>query len=1084
MIGSQDMAGERHAPTSKTTVLRFVLLAAIGSVASADEIDPLVKASAYGDKTVWSYHGKDPLPWAGFKPKDFGSTKVEFSGQGVRSVGRVPAGGVHPRIFFSPEDLPAIRRRIKEDRGAAEAWKNLLCYANALKLTYDEKADYAQPDWERGNQRTHGRVPVFRVGGYDPKRENYYALLAAGQRPAKTYEKDPPATFFKGASVEALRCLIEDDAAAGKTLAAAVATAVKLEQERRAKDDKPVGPGQPPKPSTPRLACANLGLIYDFLFNFMTPEQRQLVHDELVTISAWSDNYGTFNDAEASRSNWACFNYWVWDLVALHGEPGFNDLKFLGLYRGWRNFYTYSFFDSGAAYEGEGKLLFGLDAAVAMDRIAPEFGLEPLTWHPLPRRYLASFLARSMLPARGSYAVFDILGGMGEGLTTPGDLVVAKYLFPDDKSLDFVYRAHVGDDYRRLPSSLHHIVNEVVTSALFATTFDPALRAEDLGLPLSFVCGQRALAMARSSWDADATFLTMHVRGASGGHPYPDRNGIMLAAEGRPWVTIPRKDIGGWAMNTVLIDGAEQTETTPGRVVDVSDGPLATFMTGDAKYCWDWVWASASKNLAGQPVSRADVAAGTVDTGASWSLVKQSFNDFAWTQTDHELSKRPLATSPSWIAPRGELTPVIRQPNAPVLRAFRTAGLVRGPRPYVLVVDDVQRDPLPTGYDWNLTLPADVVQVSPQAGLGMEGDVILTGTASLDAAGAVKPGQPALLVRVLDCRGERRPIAVAPRENLVLLSLTTRAVAPDFKVLMHAFRMGDPLPTTTWDAGRAAVTVAFPDQTDVLAFSPTPAGRTALSITRDGAAIATLTRPVEPLADPDTDRLTERLRAIPDRLAALEKRGYDPLAQGRFVGGWQFADSAGAAARPLPGSFRGLEPIQPGPLDKPLEGPGGRPALGIGKTALVVPLPAGDPQGKAPFAVAAWVKTKPGAFMGRLFDIEGAFSLGLVQGKLRLTGPSNWLFDNWSAAMLASWTHLALVFDGKQVHTYRNGIPMSSVPVGDRKLRIAGKMRLGGDDAYGDAECAVSGLLFYASALDARAIEDLYLWQKFGPRAP
>lgn len=1062
----------------------FLFLAVvISQTGRADEIDPLVKASAYGDKTVWSYHGKDPLPWSGFKPKDFGSTKVEFDGKGVRSVGRVPAGGVHPRIFFSPEDLPAIRRRIKEDRAAGEAWKNVLCYANAMKLTYDEKADYAQPDWMKGGFHVHGRVPVWRFGGYDPKREDYYRLLAAGQKPPKTYEKDSPATFFKVASVEALRCLIEDDAEAAKTLAAAVTTAVSLEQERRSKEDKPVAPGQPPKPSTPRLACANLGLVYDFLFNWMTPEQRRIVHDELVVISAWSDNYGSFNDAEASRSNWACFNYWVWDLLALHGEPGFNDLKFLGLYRGWRNFYTYSFFDSGAAYEAEGKLLFGLDAAVAMDRIAPEFDLEPLTWHPLPRRYLASFVARSMLPARGSYAVFDILGGMGTGLTTPIDLVVAKYLFPEDRALDFVYRAHVGDDYRNLPSSLHHIVNEVVPAAIFATAYDPGLRVEDLDLPLSFFCGQRALLMARSSWDTDATFFTMHVRGASGGHPYPDRNGIMLAAQGRPWITIPSKDIGGWAMNTVLVDGAEQTETTPGRVVDVSDGPEASFMTGDTKYCWDWVWGSAAKTRDGQPVTAAHVAAGDVDTGASWSLVERSFNDFAWTKSEQPAYRRALKECPSWIAPQGILTPVIRQSNAPVLRSFRTAGLVRGPRPYVILVDDVQRDPLPARYDFNLTLPADVTQVRAPSGLGMEGDIILSGTASLDATGGIKPGEPALLVRVLECRGERLSITVAPRENLVLLSLATRAVAPDFKVLLHAFRMGEPLPTTTWDDAHASVTVVFPEQKDVIGFKSATDGKTAVAITRDGRAIATVDRQAAPLADPDSDRLTSRLRAIPDRLAALEKRAYDPLAEGRFVGGWQFDEPTGVAIQPLPGSFKGLAAIQPREFDRVVEGPGGRHAIGIGKTMLAVPLPAGDPQGKSPFTVAAWLKTKPGAFMGRLIEIEGAFKLELIQGRLRLSGPSNWLFDNWSSSMLASWTHVALVFDGKQVHTYRNGIPMSSVPVRDRKIRIAGGMKLGGDDVYGDAECAVSGLLFYASALAPDAVEDLYLWQKFGAAA-
>jgi RNA polymerase sigma factor (sigma-70 family) len=291
------------------------------------DIDPLVKASVYGDKVVRSYHG-ETMPWAQFKPRSFGSSKIVFNGEGVRPVGKVPAPGVHPRIFFSPEDLPDLRRRLKETRGGQEAYKNLLSFANAMKLTYDDKADYAKPDWVNGGWNMHGRAPLWLMGPMglpNPKRENYYALLVEGKAPEKTFNKDnPPSSFFKLASTEAFRCLIEEDAAAARDLAKAVVTAIRLEQERRAKEDKPVKPGLPPDPSTNRLAASNVGLIYDFIYNWMTPEQRTLVHDELVTLSAWHDNYGTFNNAEASRSNWACFSYWVWDLLAIEGEPGFN----------------------------------------------------------------------------------------------------------------------------------------------------------------------------------------------------------------------------------------------------------------------------------------------------------------------------------------------------------------------------------------------------------------------------------------------------------------------------------------------------------------------------------------------------------------------------------------------------------------------------------------------------------------------------------------------------------------------------------------------------------------------------------------
>ena len=47
-------------------------------------LDPLVKASPYRDKSVWSYHGKDPLPWSLLKLRDFSSSKIIFRFKGVR----------------------------------------------------------------------------------------------------------------------------------------------------------------------------------------------------------------------------------------------------------------------------------------------------------------------------------------------------------------------------------------------------------------------------------------------------------------------------------------------------------------------------------------------------------------------------------------------------------------------------------------------------------------------------------------------------------------------------------------------------------------------------------------------------------------------------------------------------------------------------------------------------------------------------------------------------------------------------------------------------------------------------------------
>jgi len=1064
------------------TTLCAALLALAAKLNAADPtpapippaVDPLVKASPYGDKTVWSYSGKDPLPWTMFHPRDFGSSKIAFSADGVTPVGRVPAPGVHPRIFFSPEDLPAIRQRIKENRGAQEAWKNILSYSHAIKLTYDEKADYAQPDWAAGDWHIHGRtVELHRIGSYG-KREDYFGLLAAGKTPEKTFEKSPSGFYFP-AAIEAFRCLIDNDAQGGQTLAKAVETALKLEQARRAREDKPVAPGQPPKPSTPRYAACNLGLVYDFIFNWLTPEQKKLVHDELVLLSAWADNYGAFNNAEASRSNWATFTYWVWDLMAIEGEPGFNDLKFLGLYRGWRNFFTYSFFDSGADYEAEGKLLFGMDAVVAFDRVAPKYGLDLLSQHPLIRAHYAKFTALSVLPTQDKYAIFDILGSMGGGLCTPQDLVVAHYLYPHDATIDFVYRTTVGDDYRKLPMP-GHSWNNLITCGIFATSHNPAITPKTLNLPLSFFCGQRAMLMTRSSWDTDATMLTMHVRGASGGHPYPDRNGIMLAGQGRTWVTIPGKNAGGWACNTVLIDGAEQNTTTPARVVDYVDGPDATFMTGDAKYCWDWVWKVAGKNKQGADITRADVLQNNVDTGSSWQLLDICFNDFAYTKSDREIYKRPLKFSAHWIAPDGVLSPYLRQVNTPVLRCFRTAGLVRGPHPYVLVVDDVQRDALPARYDWNLTLAPDVVEVKDKK-LGLDGDIILVGKDSLDPSGAIRMGQPALLIRLLACAG-KPAVEIGLHDNVNLLALHTVAAAPDFKVLLHAFRAGDALPKSTWDARHASVALEFPGQNDVVRFTPAASGKTDVTIQRGTSVLSQVNKPVAPLADPESDALTARLQQIPARCAALRQAGFDPVKQPGFVAGWCFEKVQEGVIPPLPASAPAAVPVPLGD-SKLVPGMNGHQAVAAGPGSLAGMLDFAKGVKGQPFTIACWLKTRSNPWMGGLVNVEGIIGTEFVQSSLRVNMVRA-LSDNWPSTMLSSWTHLAFTGDGKQLCAYRNGVLISSAPLPEGATFGWGKkFSFGGKGSYGDAEVTVQNVYFYNAAFTPQAVNDLYLWGRF-----
>ena len=1036
-------------------------------------VDPLVKASAYGDKSVWSYSGKDPLPWTMFHPYDFGSANIVFNSEGVTPVGTVPSPGIHPRIFFSPNDLPAIRKRIKEDPAAQAAWKAVLAYSHTIKLDYDETADYAQPDWAKGAFHVHGRTDqVMRIGGYGKNREDYFGLLASGKPATKSYANNPSGFFFP-AAIEAFRCLIEDDVKGGRTLANAVETSVKLEQARRAKEDKSVNPGEPPHPSTPRYAACNLGLIYDFAFNFMTPEQKKLVHDELVLLSSYVDGYGTFNNAEASRSNWATFSYQVWDTVAIQGEPGFNDLKFLGLYRGWRDFFTYSFFKSGAAYEAEGKLLFGMDAIVAFDRIAPKYNLPLLSAHPLVRAHYGEFTALSVLPTQDKYAIFDILGSMGGGLCTPQDLVVAHYLYPHDPTIDFVYRTTVGEDYRNLPMP-GHSWNNLITDAIFATTHHPENTPEKLNLPLTFFCGQRAMMMTRSSWDTNATFLTMHVRGASGGHPYRDRNGIMLSGKGRSWITIPGHggEVDGRLCNTVLIDGADQSNTTPGRVVDFVDKPLATFTVGDTKYCWDWVWGNASKTptttnsegkrVEGNKLTRADIQNGNVEIGAMWKPVEQSFNDFAYTKSDYKLYQEPIKYSADWLAPDGVYNCKIRQVNTPVLKSFRTAGIVRGPHPYVLVIDDIQRNCLPSRYELNLNLMRDLTLLKTPVAGTEKGDLVFTATNSIATNGALNPGEPALLVRMLQAKGDplRPEIKEINRQNI--LTLSTKAESPDFKLLLYPFKGGEPLPETKWNEVKTDLEISFPDQKDSIAFTSAPSGKTDLRIKRDGAEIIAVNTPVPKLTDPDSDRLTEELNKLPQKVAAL--KGFDPDKLPGLIASWSFDQASNgvyfAAQTNVPGIPAANTTLEPGVVGS---------AVNVSSNGLIVPFDLKSVI-DCEMTFSFWVKSNTKPWMGTVAS-TGLFSLDLIQAGLNFHAMRQG--EPLSSSILTGWTHYVVTSDAKSVILYCNGISQVSIP-SNGKPSFSKSFQLGGG-SYGGFTGSYDSLRIYNKALDADTVQKLYL---------
>ncbi len=1079
------------------------------SLVTAAAFDP--STSPFANKPVDSYSnhksadGKDAVMLWGQAPYlDFGSRPVEFDLTGVRKLPPAPAPGVHPRIFFGPAQLPDVRRRLKETRTGQEAWKNILSWTAMMKGEYDDKAEYAQPDrWNGGFGGLHGRVPLFRLGlervpGKSPynrseKAAEIYRSLVDGT--ATTF----PDYYWNVFALEAFRCLIEDDKAGAETLAKAVLTAMRIDQAKRDIERKQKNAVKPPEQPVGRF---QLAFCYDFLFNWLTPLQKKAMHDELAATTWSHDNYGTFNTAESSRSNWATFSYWLYEVLAIEGEEGFNDLKVRGMYRGWRNLLTYGWFPSGATFEGEAKNQLGMDGIILFTMRAPTYGFENLSGHPYLQAYAKKFLPQSINPMQTGFHKYDLLGGSraGSGGFAPMDSLGLKFMFPDDKVVDWYYRKTIGENYEGVPDRPDGYFNALLFYAINAADFDPANNdPSKLALGNTFFCGERALMMTRSGWDKDAMMLNMHTRQANGGHPFSDRNAIMVAGAGRIWSPNGYATFTTPENSVVSIDGRSQNEIVPGRCVDFVETPLATFMVGDAKYTWDWDWKRLEKSGGFYTVD--DVRDGKVVIPAGWEPVLHSVNDFAFQKLPYDYLNWPHFQYAHWILPKGALSPYVRQPKTPVRKAFRTAGLVRGERPYAVVIDDIRRDDAPHRYDWTMGVEYDIQIVKTETRADGATEVILTGgdpdqklprpksplPSSVDPSTKIPDGQPMLLVTVLGKgNGQSKPPAApeivelpnkadpkkyAPVRRLVIPS---ESVSPDFKVLLVPYRQGEQVPRITWNNARQTAVVTSGTTADTISFRMSNSGKTDVAVRRksgdaEPVEIIRVDRAIAPLADALAVKRAEedaRIRAW----VAGELAGFKPQNLEGLVAYWDFEalqdGKATAVNAPIALDAAGAVTV-PGKVGQALKFAGA-------SDGIRVPV---DAAGFAPggFSIAFWARdleNKRGGFVAN--NGNRGFSLGIENISLRVDTDSThrWRMLPW---VPSDWQHVALTYDGKTVRLYLGG---KEVAAGETSKPLAFSKET---SLARNFSGELDELLIFQRALTPEEIQKIHAVQAFAP---
>ena len=744
--------------------------------------------------TVEVYDQDQPFPFTFGKPpfkQDFGYTheqlekyftsdlaiRYDLTGLDRGHLRPPPPPGVHPRILINADEKPDLLRRLSDTqvgRKEVAAIRQML----VKNLT--------------GPAATHAAM---------------YAALAQGDAASFTALKDRR-YFTAEVTYELFRAWVEGDQPAGSKAAAALASMCKVFDaeihKRNTKDFR--------DNNSEIIGHQFLGYAYDFGYGFLTEPQRDVVRATLADATAgqWCIGMEALPAQHANTSNWIVNNtlYLLVDTLAIEGEPGCDPYLVPRLRAALERFYTMGVGEDGALYEGMGKGQINAEALIALGKRGK------LLIAAGAKRHVRDFYLQCM-ETTGYGFTWDELLGSSNGESKYADVPTLKYGFPNDPVIDFVYRNDLGKNLSRgiglnmVNMGFIYQTPDNLVRALFATDFDTSKTWEQAAaelngeVPTSEFFNTRGLMVARTNWNADGARLMFQPRTQPGGHSIPDRNTFMFSALGKIWVPyfashVPDDII---ASSVILIDNVGPS-IIAARAAEYSDTPDLTYAVGDAKNSYSKTLASAGHGtLQDYTYNQARLRRGL-----------EPWGDMPWGDLD------------DWYL--SNYSPAYWKDHTPVRRAFRTAALVRGPRPYALVMDDIRKDGNSHHYTWRMLL----------------GERLKTDIRGNDVVLTAPDSDARLLVRLISSSAPTtwtltdltwtdpfgRPV------HHPALDATADCVSPDFKVLLMPYHEGASMPTTGFANG--SLTVSSDDQSDRFTFTPDADGHNKLSLVRGGAA--------------------------------------------------------------------------------------------------------------------------------------------------------------------------------------------------------------------------------------------------------
>lgn len=748
-----------------------------------------------------------------------------------------PPAGVHPRIFFGPDELPAIRRKLQDDILAKREWE--LIKGRLLQLS-PQRSDWEDlvgsgPVWEkRRDELLKDGIRVNRRAGYHgPWVGGALDELAAGKEPEsfkgkwdKSNSSCPERMFLMNLLPdEALRCLLEGDVAGGKRVAAALATICQIFTKE-----------------APRLftegdwqtihlivSSGSIGVTYDWSHEFMTEGQRGIVRGFIAKLTEGKRSIGLLEvpAMPAATSNWTTIHMsFVPLILSIEGEEGYDETTYLAYVEGMKKWMFVASGPLGAPFEGLTKSTYAPDWALPMGKRGT-----PLLGSQWSINHVRKFQLGVMLPWGNEFVWENQIG-------LPRREVAFKYAHPQDPVVDFIY-TQTADNQRLLGADAnpqwtskrgtyskpwelpYYIETPMAVEADGSYDFEKHRKSfyahlRSTGEPLTYYSDYRGLLTTRTAWDPDAAFLYFEPRNVPGGHTFDSRNDFVFASHGRLWSTRGTfwgAEGGSDRRSVILVDGKGQGhQCLPGKTLELVDSEQATFCAGDATMAYSYRAGKKSDPLYMDKPNDSRLVAS-----------KLPWMDLPWGEL------------PGWLkGDKGGDRHSRISPHNPVEYAYRTVGLVKGSHPYLVLADDLKKDESSHRYDWLMQLPLDVSLLkSGIAGSG-PGEIILgddTGRRLkilvFTAGDNFEELKAAISALKLDRYEWFHHKTAIPSARLVL---PLNSVNGRFRMVMIPFLEGQDEPQCTWNGETSTAEIKVGGMTDRIRFQVGDGGRTAVTL--------------------------------------------------------------------------------------------------------------------------------------------------------------------------------------------------------------------------------------------------------------